>query len=119
MNRRAAERLARDPEYQEVRRRQRRAIFQALKLDVLKRYGGTFCVCCGEDNIGFLTLDHIDGGGNRQRREINALGNAFYLWLKRNGYPDLRLRVLCYNCNCGRRHTGRCPHEDERVAAAS
>ena len=29
---------------------------------VFQNYGGARCYCCGEKEIGFLTLDHINGG---------------------------------------------------------
>jgi ssDNA-binding Zn-finger/Zn-ribbon topoisomerase 1 len=33
-----------------------------FKSAVMKEYGGK-CICCGESNIVFLTIDHIDGSG--------------------------------------------------------
>ena len=94
-----------------------------LRLEAFTRYGGPICVCCGETNILFLTLDHTknDGAvhrkamriidGNRKMKGEAGSGWTFYVWLRRNNYPPLDLRVLCYNCNCGRwRNGGVCPH---------
>jgi hypothetical protein len=71
-------------------------------------------VCCGETEPLFLTLDHINGGGNKHRREIKESGKgsgSFYEWLKRNGYPP-GFQVLCQNCNVGKwRNGGVCPHQ--------
>ena len=80
-----------------------------IKYDVMQRYGGE-CFCCGEDRIGFLTLDHIndDGAARRQSGEHSG-GGHFYKRL-RKAPLDPHLRVACYNCNCGRRATGVCPH---------
>lgn len=79
----------------------------------LQAYGGPEprCVCCGEQKPSFLALDHIDGGGHRQRKETG--GGGFWIWLHRNNYPA-GFRVLCHNCNFGRQlNGGICPHEQE------
>ena len=83
-----------------------------LRRQVFDRYGRV-CVCCGIDVEGFLTIDHIEGNGNKHRKEIGG-GNVFYAWLIRNGFPD-EYRTLCYNCNCARGHLGYCPHERARL----
>jgi hypothetical protein len=82
-----------------------------LRLEVLTHYG-LQCSCsgCDESNYGFLTIDHINGGGGQQRRELGGT-SALYLWIKRQGYPD-EFRTLCYNCNLGRSANGGvCPHK--------
>lgn len=68
------------------------------------------CACCGEQHVEFLALDHIDGDGNEERRELNAIGAKFYRFLRQNHYPP-GLRVLCHNCNLARGFYGYCPHE--------
>jgi hypothetical protein len=80
-------------------------------VDALMAYGDVQCSCCRIDNIGLLTLDHIDGGGAEHRSRV---GPNLAQWLKQNHYPDVGLRVLCVNCNSGRaRNGGVCPHEDQ------
>jgi hypothetical protein len=85
---------------------------------MIAAYGGK-CQCCGESIPEFLTLDHIDGLGARQRKRLSngeikgpvAAGAPFYEWLKTQGWPKDNLRLLCYNCNCARYHNGGvCPH---------
>ena len=67
------------------------------------------CACCGETNLGFLTIDHINGGGNAHRRELGG-GGTLLVWLRKQGYPD-GFQVLCFNCNAGRYwNGGTCPH---------
>jgi len=79
---------------------------QTLKVEVLTAYGGR-CECCREDRIGFLTIDHVMGGGKKHRIDLHG---KLYRWLKRQKYPD-GYRVLCFNCNCGRAvNGGVCPH---------
>jgi len=82
------------------------------KQAVLDHYGHA-CACCGEARSAFLTIDHIDGGGNKHRKEIGGSAHL-HSWLIKNKFPD-GFRTLCFNCNCGRRFTGGvCPHELER-----
>lgn len=77
-----------------------------LKVQVINAYGGK-CACCGEDRIEFLTIDHINGGGNQHRRRLHA---NFYIWLRREGWPS-EFRCLCMNCNASYGFYGYCPHQ--------
>jgi hypothetical protein len=88
---------------------------RALRIEALTHYGGPTprCACCGEATVQFLALDHLDGGGVRQRRQAGIRGgNTYFGWLKRNGYP-LALQVLCHNCNCAKGKNRVCPHAAE------
>jgi len=78
---------------------------QNLRFMVISHYGGK-CKCCGEEQIEFLAIDHINEGGRKHRKSIS--GNI-YLWIKDNNYPD-DLQVLCHNCNSAKSYYGRCPH---------
>lgn len=90
-----------------------------LKKEAIDAYGGK-CGCCGETNIVFLTIDHINNDGAKHRRELSGKdkkgtggGTVTYLFLKKNNYPE-GYRVLCFNCNCGRNiNGGICPHETQ------
>lgn len=88
------------------------------KIAVLDAYGGCRCVCCGELEIAFLTLDHVNNDGAAHRRATGRgqgfSGMAFYSYLRARGFPkDPKLQVLCYNCNCGKRaNKGVCPHQE-------
>lgn len=87
-----------------------------LKLKVYDAYGGQFCQCCGETEISFLSLDHINNDGAKHRREISAhkmSGKTFYKWLIKNNFP-YGLQVLCMNCQFGKKqNNGVCPHQNE------
>lgn len=82
------------------------------KMECLLHYGGNppKCACCGEANIGFLTLDHVNNDGVEHRRPRAA---DMQITLKKAGFPaDPPIQVLCYNCNCGRENNnGVCPHK--------
>jgi hypothetical protein len=81
-----------------------------LKVEVLKHYGGQ-CTCCGETELSFLNLDHINGGGNEHRRQIGGGGSInFYMWVRSHGFPT-DLQILCANCNLSKRLLGQCAHK--------
>lgn len=87
----------------------------ALKLKKLcMQHYGSLCACCGESEIKFLCLDHIDGGGNAHRVEIfgtkNVGGEKMYRWVRNNNFPD-GFQFLCFNCNCAKHYFGECPHD--------
>lgn len=93
-----------------IRRAQDIAYDRRTKLAALDQYGGRFCACCRESHIEFLEIDHINGGGNKHRREIGQAAKKMYRWLKVNNYPS-GFRVLCSNCNKSLGAFGYCPHQ--------
>lgn len=69
---------------------------------------GWKCACCGEDNVGFLTIDHINGFGTKERRQGINLKRV------RDERDLTKYQILCFNCNCGRSFRGEngvCPHK--------
>lgn len=62
------------------------------------------CEKCDVKGINFLTIEHINGGGTKHRKEIKQ---SIYVWLRKNGYPK-EFTVLCWNCNCSRGQFGYC-----------
>lgn len=92
---------------------------RAVKVECFTAYGGCSCACCGETRLEFLTLDHSNNDGADHRREMFGKsagkgGAPMYRKLRNAGFPDLGLRVLCFNCNVSRGFIGQCPHERER-----
>ena len=84
------------------------------KIACLLKYGGDppKCACCGETNIGFLTIDHVNNDGRAHKKSLK--NKNIYLALRSKGFPtDPPVIVLCFNCNCGRdRNGGVCPHKE-------
>lgn len=78
---------------------------QRERMQVLIAYGNK-CVCCGETQNEFLAIDHMNGGGNKHRKEVRHV----YRWIKNNGFPD-GFQVLCHNCNMAKGFYGECPHK--------
>ena len=81
-----------------------------IRLEVLGYYskGEMCCACCGEKHIEFLSIDHINGGGDKHRKRV---GSYLYMSLKAQGFP-LGYRVLCHNCNQSLGIYGYCPHQN-------
>ena len=89
------------------RNRQRR-----LRMEALIHYGGNppKCNCCGETEIQFLSIDHINGGGNKERTTQSRWVNQ---WLKTNNYPE-GYQILCFNCNLAKGFYKKCPHQTKK-----
>ena len=86
-----------------------------VRLDILRHYsnGKMKCGCCGESNVEFLTIDHIQKKKNSadyKEKGRKICGSTLYKWLKKNKYPE-GYRVLCFNCNCSLGFWGYCPHK--------
>ena len=60
-----------------------------LRREVLTHYGrGTArCAWCKHEDLAALTLDHVTGGGGKQRKALNRSGKSFYRWLRQNDFP--------------------------------
>jgi hypothetical protein len=69
------------------------------KIEVLTYYGKgkLACVECGESRPLCLSIDHINGGGNKHRKELGHKKSNIYRLLKLQGYPE-GYQTLCMNC---------------------
>lgn len=61
--------------------------------------GGEVCLYCGFDDRRALTIDHIDGGGSRERKEMGARG----VYIKLIEHEGVGYQVLCLNCQSVKR----------------
>ena len=86
-----------------------------IKQRVFAAYGGAKCACCGEVQCEFLSIDHINAGGAKHRRETSGYGFNLYRWLVKEDFPE-GFRILCYNCNLSLGHLGYCPHQEIKRA---
>lgn len=94
-------------------------LMQKIRLEVLSHYGingNPICQCCGETRLEFLSLDHIEGNGRKDRARHGS-GQQLFRHLIRDGFP-LGYRTLCHNCNMSFGLYGYCPHEKEYACAA-
>jgi hypothetical protein len=102
------------PDIEQYRAKQKQAnkkYLDAIKEDTFKAYGGK-CVCCGETEPKFLSIDHILGDGKEDRKKFLS-GRVLYRKLKKQGYPKDRYQLLCFNCNCAKGFFGKCPHQEK------
>jgi hypothetical protein len=92
---------------------------QRLRIEVLEAYGGK-CACCGETEIKFLSIDHVEGNGAAHRRDVvkSGGGQQFWRWLKKNNYPS-GFQVLCHNCNMAKAFYGSCPHTTQKIKTST
>lgn len=82
------------------------ARYHNLRRKFFEMYGNQ-CACCGENHYMFLSLDHINGGGNKHRGESSSY--KIYGQAVKTYQPD-KYQVLCYNCNFAKSDDKECPH---------
>ncbi len=100
------------PERAGARVRDRRVRARA---EVLAYYGAR-CAHCGETDDCCLTCDHVNDDGAAERRRLHQRGGGSWVLVSkaiRSGQAG-RFRILCWNCNCGRRRCRRrgCSHPE-------
>lgn len=86
-----------------------------FRTEVLFHYSPSLkCTKCGFSDIRALTIDHITGGGAKQREQLNTSSYGLYCWLKKNNYPK-GYQVLCFNCQwikrCENKEWGKHPRK--------
>jgi hypothetical protein len=94
----------------EQRRLSNKSYVLKSRLTLIEGYGGV-CVCCGETDYMFLTIDHINNDGFLEKMAFNNVPGAFYRSLVERGFPTDNYRLLCSNCNSCRGAYGVCYHE--------
>lgn len=86
-----------------------------MRLAALKAYSVNpnklACGKCGFSDIRALQLDHIHGGGSKQRKLLGGVGT--YSWMRKNNYP-IGFQVLCANCNWIKRYENK-EHNELKV----
>lgn len=92
--------------HKEERAQEQRVRLLKWKTLVVAAYGGG-CKCCGENEITFLTVEHLKKNGKIHRK----VGGNFYYYLVRNNFPQEDLCILCMNCNWAERNGWPCPHK--------
>lgn len=109
INARSREAYRTNPQYRDRERSTNKHSMIRLRESTINAYGGS-CVCCGEDRMYFLQLDHINGGGRRHAKECGGV-RQMHRVLRDQGYPPI-LQVLCANCHMAKTYIGRCPCQD-------
>ncbi len=83
----------------ELRRQYSNNYARNLRSSVVTAMGAK-CVRCGFSDLRALQIDHIDGGGNAERRKLKCspktyLDNVLQSFMK----TENRYQLLCANCN--------------------
>ena len=68
---------------------------ELLRIKVVEKLGGK-CIKCGVDDIRVLQLDHINGGGNKERRKGIE---AYTVYKRALLVGEKEFQILCANCN--------------------
>jgi hypothetical protein len=107
--------------YDRVGKEEQKSKRAELREAVYDHYG-RICACCGETEILFLSIYHVNNDGNKQgiltrRRDGTQYRTHNDLYTYRDiiarNFPD-DYQVLCMNCNWGKhRNGGVCPHKEE------
>jgi hypothetical protein len=82
---------------------------QGVRLRVIIKYGGK-CECCGEAELAFLVIDHVEGGGTKAR---GTYAYAEYTRILNAPVDKTKYQVLCANCNMARERLEGCPHQTQ------
>jgi len=98
-----------------VRERAKMDYHKAKSL-VFNHYG-RICNCCNDSHEEFLTIDHINNDGNKERKN-GKYNKNFYKQIISLGFPN-NLQTLCWNCNVAKGIYGLCPHQKEKVNVES
>ena len=80
-----------------------RKFTQKLRMEILLLAGGVKCSKCGFDDWRALQIDHISGGGNKNRLIQNKLRDDI------KKHPQ-KYQVLCANCNWIKRYENKESH---------
>lgn len=87
--------------------------YRAVRQKAFEGYGAK-CQCCGEHRFEFLAIDHVNGGGRKERETMSTRQIAKKI-IDNNFPPEYR--VLCHNCNQALGWYGYCPHQHEKRTA--
>jgi len=65
---------------------------------------GKVCTLCGVDDPDVLSINHTNGGGADERRELEGKRTKMARVAHRQGTPKDKYRVLCFNCDIKAHH---------------
>lgn len=88
--------------------KQRRLTLRSKQL--VYDYYGSICNCCGESEPKFLSIDHVQNDGYKERKSRGGSTQMLYRNIIKQNFPPT-YQILCMNCNTGKsRNNGICPH---------
>lgn len=83
--------------------------------ELIDMMGGK-CIKCGFDDLRVLEIDHINGGGNVERRNIKS-PSKYYEVIKQSILKgENKYQLLCANCNKIKRYeNNECPRQRRNI----
>ncbi len=85
----------------DIKRRYNNPYYQKLRREVLKKLGNK-CIQCGFSDWRALQIDHVNGGGTKEKKEIKRTYHLFVLEEIKKG--SNKYQLLCANCNWIKRY---------------
>ncbi len=76
--------------------------YRKLRRDKIIAYLGGKCVKCGFSDVRALQIDHINGGGSKERKVLKMNEGLFYKKVREDATGKYQL--LCANCNWIKKH---------------
>ena len=86
------------PNGKQYKRDYQRQYLRELRLEVIKALGGK-CVRCGFSDSRALQIDHINGGGNHERKFLGFSSGFHRKVLVSISNNEGKYQLLCANCN--------------------
>jgi hypothetical protein len=80
--------------------RSRTAVWQrTARVALIDLLGGRTCGVCGMKDVEVLTIDHVNGGGTRERKTMKGYPPMIWYYSAHHEAARRNLQVLCRNCN--------------------
>ena len=86
----------------EREREKRRDYNKRNRIEIVRMFGGE-CQRCGYKDWRALQIDHVDGGGSKERRMLSHNLTAVF-WKKEKEKNPKKYQLLCANCNWIKRY---------------
>ena len=88
-----------DRTFNAYHRKWQRTYIRKLRQEVIKKLGGK-CVRCGFTDVRALQVDHVNGGGTREKKSLSSLAFTHRILEDTKG----NYQLLCANCNWIKRY---------------
>ena len=92
-------------------RKKRRENNNKRRLEIIE-FLGKKCVMCGYEDWRALQVDHINGGGNQDRKNIAHSQSALNTDVRKN---PKKYQLLCANCNWIKRYDNKELYKKENI----
>ena len=76
-----------------------RKYYAGKRAAIFEKLGGPICVRCGQTIMATLQVDHIHGGGYRERKKLNNTRIHKLILTMTTDEARQKYQILCANCN--------------------